>query len=87
MSKISILGCGWLGLPLAKSLLKKKHELKTSTTSPEKMEKLENLGLNLGGYFTASQQFAKYFQKQGYGNIINISSIYIFLILKFNIQR
>ncbi len=46
MSKISILGCGWLGLPLAKSLLEKKHELKTSTTSPEKMEKLENLGLN-----------------------------------------
>src|SRR5690606_17012243 len=37
---------------------------------------VENLGLNLGGYFTASQQFAQYFQKQGYGNIVNISSIY-----------
>ena len=36
---------------------------------------VENLGLNLGGYFTTSQQFAKYFQTQGYGNIINISSI------------
>lgn len=46
MSKISILGCGWLGLPLAKSLLSKNHELKTSTTSPEKIENLENLGLN-----------------------------------------
>ncbi|ASG68527.1 SDR family oxidoreductase [Francisella halioticida] len=37
---------------------------------------VENFGLNLGGYFTASQQFAKYFQEQGYGNIVNISSIY-----------
>lgn len=46
MSKISILGCGWLGLPLAKSLLAKNHELKTSTTSPEKIENLKNLELN-----------------------------------------
>ncbi len=37
---------------------------------------VQNLGLNLGGYFTTSQQFAKYFKQQGYGNIINISSIY-----------
>lgn len=37
---------------------------------------VENLGLNLGGYFTTSQQFSKYFQTQGYGNIVNISSIY-----------
>lgn len=46
MSKISILGCGWLGLPLAKSLLSKSHELKTSTTSPEKIDNLKSLGLN-----------------------------------------
>ncbi|MDY0193540.1 MAG: oxidoreductase [Aliarcobacter butzleri] len=36
----------------------------------------ENINLNLGGYFLTSQQFAKYFKIQGYGNIINISSIY-----------
>lgn len=46
---------------------------------------VENLGLNLGGYFTASQQFARYFQKQGYGNIINISSIYGIVAPKFEI--
>lgn len=46
MSKISILGCGWLGLPLAQSLLTKNHELKTSTTSPEKIDNLKSLGLN-----------------------------------------
>lgn len=37
---------------------------------------VENTGLNLGGYFTASQQFAKYFKAQGFGNIVNIASIY-----------
>lgn len=36
----------------------------------------ENLTLNLGGYFLTSQQFSSYFKKQGYGNIVNISSIY-----------
>jgi len=46
---------------------------------------VENVGLNLGGYFTASQQFAKYFQKQGYGNILNISSIYGVIAPKFEI--
>jgi len=46
---------------------------------------VENLGLNLGGYFTTSQQFSKYFKEQGYGNIINISSIYGIVAPKFNI--
>jgi len=48
---------------------------------------VENLGLNLGGYFTASQQFAKYFQKQNYGNIVNISSIYGVVAPKFDIYE
>ena len=29
---------------------------------------IENLGLNLGGYFAVSQHFARYFKEQGYGN-------------------
>lgn len=48
---------------------------------------VENIGLNLGGYFTTSQQFSKYFQKQGYGNIINISSIYGVVAPKFEIYN
>lgn len=48
---------------------------------------VENLGLNLGGYFTASQQFAIYFQIQGYGNILNISSIYGIVAPKFEIYE
>ena len=45
MNKISILGCGWLGLPLAKSLLSKGHEIKGSTTSESKLEMLKNAGI------------------------------------------
>ena len=48
---------------------------------------VENLGLNLGGYFTASQQFAQYFKSQGYGNIINISSIYGVVAPKFEVYE
>lgn len=35
----------------------------------------ENSSLHLGGYFLAAQQFCIFFKKQGYGNIIQISSI------------
>lgn len=45
----------------------------------------ENVGMNLGGYFLTSQQFAKYFQKQGYGNIINLASIYGVIAPRFEV--
>ena len=48
---------------------------------------VENVGLNLGGYFLASQQFANYFKDQGYGNIINISSIYGVIAPRFEIYN
>ncbi|WP_138431405.1 SDR family oxidoreductase [Fodinibius saliphilus] len=38
---ISILGCGWLGLPLAEKLRDKDHLIKGSTTSEEKIELLK----------------------------------------------
>ena len=44
--KISILGCGWLGLPSAKSLLSKGYEVKGSTTSESKLEVLKNAGIS-----------------------------------------
>lgn len=44
--KIAILGCGWLGLPLAKSLLSKSYEVKGSTTSESKLDVLENSGIS-----------------------------------------
>lgn len=45
MKQISILGCGWLGLPLAKSLLEKGFSVKGSTTSLEKISILEKVGI------------------------------------------
>ena len=45
----------------------------------------ENLNLNLGGYFLTSQQLAGYFQTQGHGNIINISSVYGVIAPKFEV--
>ena len=47
----------------------------------------ENISLNLGGYFLASQQFARYFQTQGYGNIVKISSVYGLIAPKFEIYE
>jgi len=38
---ISILGCGWLGLPLASHLLERKFEVKGSTTTPQKIQILQ----------------------------------------------
>jgi nucleoside-diphosphate-sugar epimerase len=45
MKQISILGCGWLGLPLAKALMEKGFSAKGSTTSNDKLSVLENLGI------------------------------------------
>lgn len=45
MKQISILGCGWLGLPLAKSLIKDGFSVKGSTTSLEKMDVLKEAGI------------------------------------------
>ncbi|MBY0544272.1 MAG: flagellin modification protein A [Gammaproteobacteria bacterium] len=47
----------------------------------------ENLNLNLGGYFLTSQKLASYFQKQGHGNIVNISSIYGVISPKFEVYE
>lgn len=48
---------------------------------------VENVGLNLGGYFLTSQQFSEYFRKQGFGSIINISSVYGVIAPKFEIYE
>ena len=45
------------------------------------------MGLNLGGYFVASQQFSEFFKEQGHGNIINIASIYGVVAPKFEIYE
>ncbi|MBF4517107.1 NAD(P)H-binding protein [Flavobacterium sp. ANB] len=46
MTQISILGCGWLGLPLAKKLIEKGHSVNGSTTSESKLSTLKESGIN-----------------------------------------
>lgn len=45
MKQISILGCGWLGLPLAKSFIEDGFSVNGSTTSLEKMVVLKEAGI------------------------------------------
>lgn len=45
-STVSILGCGWLGEPLAKHLIGQGYTVKGSTTSKNKIQRLELAGIN-----------------------------------------
>jgi NAD(P)-dependent dehydrogenase (short-subunit alcohol dehydrogenase family) len=47
----------------------------------------ENISLHLGGYFLVAQQFVRFFRGQGYGNIVNMASIYGTLAPRFEIYR
>lgn len=42
---VSILGCGWLGFPLAQYLINEGFDVKGSTTSPEKVRLLKQAGI------------------------------------------
>jgi nucleoside-diphosphate-sugar epimerase len=44
-NKISILGCGWYGLELAKELIKNNYTVKGSTTTSEKLNSLQQSGI------------------------------------------
>ncbi len=43
--QISIIGCGWLGLPLAKQLISNGLRVKGSTTSIEKLKRLQSVDI------------------------------------------
>ena len=44
-NKIGIIGCGWLGLPLAKMFVSNNYKVKGSTTTKEKLETLKKEGI------------------------------------------
>jgi len=44
-TKIGIIGCGWLGLPLAKKIIAENYNVKGSTRSKEKLENLRKVGI------------------------------------------
>lgn len=43
--KIGIIGCGWLGFPLAKELIENGHDIYGTTTSAEKLQVLTQSGI------------------------------------------
>ena len=45
MKQISILGCGWLGFPLAENLINKGNKIKGTTTSVDKLQLLSKAGI------------------------------------------
>lgn len=45
-TSVSILGCGWYGIELAKALIAKGHQVKGSVTSPEKLNLLSEQGIH-----------------------------------------
>ena len=46
MKQISILGCGWLGFPLAQQLMHQGFQIKGATTSESKFSVLQNAGIS-----------------------------------------
>lgn len=67
MSKISIIGLGWIGLPLAK-ILSTAHSICGSTTSAEKAEDLQKEGIDAIQFalvpFPQGKGFQKLFQNE-----------------------
>lgn len=62
-----------------------KREYSNSFFDFEYEDLYESVGLNLGGAFLCSQQISKFFIKQGFGNIINIASIYGVISPRFDV--
>ena len=47
----------------------------------------DNVNMHLGGYFLVTQQFCSKFKDQGFGNVVNISSIYGSMAPRFQIYE
>ena len=47
----------------------------------------DNVNMHLGGYFLVTQKFCLAFKDQGYGNVVNISSIYGSMAPRFEIYE
>ena len=58
MKDVSILGCGWLGKPLAVSLLEAGYSVKGTTTSEIKVDELE--ALDIETYLINIEDFEEY---------------------------
>jgi nucleoside-diphosphate-sugar epimerase len=71
MKSVSILGCGWLGLPLAQKLHDQNFIVKGSTTSEDKIESLKNKGIQAFNIQLPERNISHEFFKSDY-LVINI---------------
>ncbi|WP_296618828.1 NAD(P)-binding domain-containing protein [Marivirga sp.] len=71
MASVSVLGCGWLGFPLAKKLVNEGYEVKGSTTTSSKMQELKKAGINTFNIHLPNDNLSSEFFKSDY-LIINI---------------
>lgn len=46
IADVAVIGCGWLGLPLAKRLVENGYIVAGTTTSPEKLSELTDIGID-----------------------------------------
>ena len=63
MNKISIIGCGWLGLSLAKALVDQQYQVAGSTTTSSKLDVLEKNGIRGSLLKLNPMPEGKYFQQ------------------------
>ena len=47
IKSIGVLGCGWLGLPLAKQLVTAGYSVRGTTTTKEKLTEISRIEINL----------------------------------------
>ncbi|MGM0582618.1 MAG: SDR family NAD(P)-dependent oxidoreductase [Bacteroidota bacterium] len=71
MASVSILGCGWLGFPLAKKLKKLGYEVRGSTTTASKMLEMKEAGIKAYSIHLPNDDLNSEFFKSDY-LIINI---------------
>lgn len=76
--KISILGCGWYGLPMAKKLIESGYSVKGSTTTEEKLTKLLAAGIEPFLIDTVNEQLEE--------NFFNCDILIISIPPKRNVQ-
>jgi NAD(P)-dependent dehydrogenase (short-subunit alcohol dehydrogenase family) len=61
----------------------KDYGKKTEDVSYESFN--ENVSMHLGGYFLCMKEFALFFKRQGYGNVVSMGSIYGVMAPRFEI--
>lgn len=72
METVSIIGLGWLGLPLAKHLSSKGYEVKGSTTSAEKANRLRESGIK-----AAELRFVPHPEGLGFGGLLDADVMFV----------